>query len=58
MNDATTLLGRKVVSVDRTDGAKFVFEDGSWMFVAVERYGTAVAFAYVKRKVKQRLLNW
>src|SRR5262249_14529798 len=28
--DATTLLGRKVVSVDRTDGAKFVFEDGSW----------------------------
>ena len=31
--DATTLLGRKVVSVDRTDGAKFVFEDGSWMLV-------------------------
>jgi phosphoglucomutase len=29
--DATTLLGRKVVSVDRTDGAKFVFEDGSWL---------------------------
>jgi len=28
--DASTLLGRKVVSVDRTDGAKFVFEDGSW----------------------------
>jgi phosphoglucomutase len=31
--DATTLVGRKVVSVDRTDGAKFVFEDGSWMLV-------------------------
>jgi phosphoglucomutase len=31
--DASTLLGRKVVSVDRTDGAKFVFEDGSWMLV-------------------------
>jgi alpha-D-glucose phosphate-specific phosphoglucomutase len=31
--DATTLLGRKVVSVDRTDGAKFVFEDGSWILV-------------------------
>ncbi|MGA2429636.1 MAG: phosphoglucomutase/phosphomannomutase family protein [Candidatus Acidiferrum sp.] len=31
--DATTLLGRKVVSVDRTDGAKFVFDDGSWMLV-------------------------
>ena len=29
--DATTLLGRKVVCVDRTDGAKFVFEDASWM---------------------------
>jgi phosphoglucomutase len=30
--DASTLLGRKVLSVDRTDGAKFVFE-GSWMLV-------------------------
>jgi phosphoglucomutase len=27
------LLGRKVASIDRTDGAKFVFEDGSWMLV-------------------------
>jgi phosphoglucomutase len=31
--DASTLLGRKVVSVDRTDGAKFVFGDGSWILV-------------------------
>jgi alpha-D-glucose phosphate-specific phosphoglucomutase len=31
--DAKTLLGRKVVSVDRTDGAKFVFDDGSWMML-------------------------
>jgi phosphomannomutase len=31
--DASTLLGRKVVSIDRTDGAKFVFEDGSWMLL-------------------------
>src|SRR5580704_7660287 len=31
--DATTLLGRKVVSMDRTDGAKFSFEDGSWMLL-------------------------
>ena len=31
--DASTLVGRKVVSVDRTDGAKFVFGDGSWMLV-------------------------
>ncbi len=29
--DASNLFGRKVISVDRTDGAKFVFEDGSWM---------------------------
>jgi phosphomannomutase len=31
--DARTLLGRKVVSMDRTDGAKFSFEDGSWMLL-------------------------
>ncbi len=29
--DTSTLLGRKVASIDRTDGAKFVFEDGSWI---------------------------
>ena len=31
--DASTLLGRKIKSVDRTDGAKFAFEDGSWMLL-------------------------
>src|SRR3981189_2319412 len=31
--DASTLVGRKVVSTDRTDGAKFVFDDGSWMLL-------------------------
>jgi phosphoglucomutase len=31
--DASTLVGRKVVSIDRTDGAKFSFEDGSWMLL-------------------------
>ena len=31
--DASTLIGRKVVSIDRTDGAKFVFDDGSWMLL-------------------------
>src|SRR5467141_2452156 len=31
--DASTLLGRKVVFIDRTDGAKFVFDDGSWMLL-------------------------
>ncbi|GAC1633169.1 MAG: phosphoglucomutase/phosphomannomutase family protein [Candidatus Acidiferrum sp.] len=31
--DASTLLGRKVASVDRTDGAKFAFADGTWMLL-------------------------
>jgi len=31
--DSSTLVGRKVVSVDRTDGAKFAFDDGSWMLL-------------------------
>src|SRR5262249_55066305 len=31
--DASTLIGRKVASVDRTDGAKFAFEDGTWMLL-------------------------
>jgi phosphoglucomutase len=31
--DASTLAGRKVVSIDRTDGAKFVFDDSSWMLL-------------------------
>ncbi|HUL15151.1 MAG TPA: phosphoglucomutase/phosphomannomutase family protein [Terriglobales bacterium] len=31
--EASTLIGRKVASVDRTDGAKFAFEDGSWMLL-------------------------
>jgi alpha-D-glucose phosphate-specific phosphoglucomutase len=32
-SEASTLLGRKVASVDRTDGAKFAFEDGTWMLL-------------------------
>src|SRR5215467_14298522 len=31
--DASTLIGRNVKSIDRTDGAKFAFEDGSWMLL-------------------------
>ena len=31
--DASTLIGRKIKSVDRTDGAKFAFADGSWMLL-------------------------
>jgi phosphoglucomutase len=31
--EASFLLGRKIKSIDRTDGAKFAFEDGSWMLL-------------------------
>ena len=31
--DASTLLGRKVKAIDRTDGARFAFDDGSWMLL-------------------------
>src|SRR5882757_5158490 len=31
--DASILLGRKIKSIDRTDGAKFAFEDGSWILL-------------------------
>jgi len=31
--DASTLLGRKIKSIDRTDGAKFAFEDDSWILL-------------------------
>ena len=45
--DASTLLGRKIVSVDRTDGAKFVFEDGSWMLLRLS--GTEPLAEIVRR---------
>jgi phosphomannomutase len=31
--DTSTLAGRKVVSTDRTDGAKFCLDDGSWLLI-------------------------
>src|SRR3989442_9877954 len=45
--DASTLLGRKVVSVDRTDGAKFVFEDGSWMLLRLSGTEPQIGRAHV-----------
>jgi alpha-D-glucose phosphate-specific phosphoglucomutase len=58
--DSTTLLGRKVVSVDRTDGAKFVFEDGSWILVRlsgtepiVRLYVEAESAAATKKLTRQ-----
>ena len=57
--DSSTLLGRKVVSVDRTDGAKFVFEDGSWMLLRasgteplLRLYVEAESVAATKKLVK------
>jgi phosphoglucomutase len=31
--DYKTFLGRRVRQLDRTDGAKFIFEDGSWVLL-------------------------
>jgi phosphomannomutase len=31
--DVSILLGRKIKSIDRADGAKFAFEDGSWILL-------------------------
>jgi phosphoglucomutase len=65
--DATTLLGRKVVSVDRTDGAKFVFEDGSWILVRLSgtepivrlyvEADSAAATGKLKRQASDWILN-
>jgi alpha-D-glucose phosphate-specific phosphoglucomutase len=65
--DATTLLGRKVVSVDRTDGAKFVFEDGSWILVRLSgtepivrlyvEADSAAATAKLARQASEWILN-
>ena len=65
--DASTLLSRKVVSIDRTDGAKFCFEDGSWMLLRpsgtepllrlyVEAH-SAEATAKLAREAKQWVLE-
>jgi phosphoglucomutase len=58
--DASTLLGRKVTSVDRTDGAKFAFADGSWMLLRLSGtepllrlYVEAESAAATKRLVEE-----
>lgn len=65
--DASTLLGRKVVSTDRTDGAKFVFDDGSWMLLRLSgtepllrlyvEAESAAASAKLTREAKQWVLE-
>jgi phosphoglucomutase len=62
--DASTLLGRKVVSVDRTDGAKFVFEDGSWILVRLSgtepivRLYVEAESAAATEKLKKEASGW
>lgn len=62
--DASTLLGRKVVSVDRTDGAKFGFEDGSWILVRLSGTEPIVRFyveaesAAATEKLKRDASDW
>jgi phosphoglucomutase len=65
--DASTLVGRKVVSTDRTDGAKFVFDDGSWMLLRLSgtepllrlyvEAGSAAASAKLTREATQWVLS-
>ena len=50
--DASTLLGRKIVSVDRTDGAKFVFEDGSWMLLRLSGTEPLLRFTWKRTALK------
>ena len=62
--DASTLLGRKVVSVDRTDGAKFVFDDGSWILVRLSgtepivRLYVEAESAAATAKLKRQASEW
>jgi len=66
--DASTLVGRKVVSIDRTDGAKFVFEDGSWMLLRLSgtepllrlyvEAESAAASANLTREAKEWVLKF
>ena len=62
--DASTLLGRKVVSIDRTDGAKFVFEDGSWMLLRLSgtepllRLYAEAESAAATKKLVQEASDW
>jgi phosphoglucomutase len=62
--DSSTLLGRKVVSVDRTDGAKFVFGDGSWMLLRLSgtepllRLYVEADSAAATRKLVQEASDW
>jgi alpha-D-glucose phosphate-specific phosphoglucomutase len=62
--DASTLLGRKVVSVDRTDGAKFLFEDSSWILVRLSgtepivRLYVETESAAATEKLKRDASDW
>jgi len=55
--DASTLVGRKVVSIDRTDGAKFVFDDGTWMLLRLSARNRCFDCT-LKRIVRRRRRAW
>jgi len=58
------IAGRKVASTDRTDGTKFVFEDGSWMLARMSgtepllRLYTEAAGAEVSKQLAQDAAAW
>src|SRR6195256_4963317 len=62
--DTSELLGRKILSVDRTDGAKFVFNDGSWMLVRLSgtepllRLYVEAASLDASTKLTREAKNW
>jgi alpha-D-glucose phosphate-specific phosphoglucomutase len=62
--DSSTLVGRKVVSIDRTDGAKFAFDDGSWILARLSgtepllRLYIEAESAAVSAKLAKEATDW
>ena len=62
--ESPTLLGRKIKSIDRTDGAKFAFEDGSWMLMRLSgtepllRLYVEAETAAASAKLVREATNW
>lgn len=62
--DASTLLGRRVRQADRTDGAKFIFEDGAWLLMRLSgtepllRLYTECASAEASAQLAREATGW
>ncbi|MBZ5528750.1 MAG: phosphoglucomutase/phosphomannomutase family protein [Acidobacteriia bacterium] len=62
--DARTVAGRGVASIDRTDGAKYIFEDGSWMLCRMSgtepllRLYTEAASAEASARLAREAADW